>query len=87
MDERTNNYNEAMAEASNDIKAVKDRIYTGGYEFGLESTGLTHDHDLFGKVVLCPLGAFVLSSSSESEEEDEENVEVLAPAPPAPLIV
>lgn len=44
VDERTHDYNEAMAEEAKDIHVVKDRIYRGGYKFGLESAGLPDGH-------------------------------------------
>lgn len=82
VDECMNGYNEAMAEAADEIIAVMDRIYIGGYEFGLEKAGLSHKHEFFGKMVLCPPGLTTVSSTSESEEEDEEeSTEVRPPAP------
>lgn len=60
VDERTSSYNEAMAEAANEVGAVKYRIYKGGYELGLESARISRDHELFGKVVLCPPGDFII---------------------------
>lgn len=64
VDERTHGYNEAMEEAASDVGALKDHIYRGGYEFDLENAGIPRDHELFGKIVLCPPGAFSVSSSS-----------------------
>lgn len=84
VDERTHGYNEAIYEAAEKIRSVKDSIYKGGYEFGLETTGLSCDHELFGKVVLCPPGAFVVSSPSESEEENEEEERAEIPPPSHP---
>ena len=72
VEERTTGYNEALLDAADEIKAVEDQIYKGGYMFGLESAGLPREHELFEKVVLCPPGAFAVPSSAESDEETDE---------------
>lgn len=81
MDERTHGYNEAVAKAADDVGALTDRIYRGGYEFGFKSVGVSRDHELFGKVILCLPGAFVVSSSSDSKEENEEEENAEDPPP------
>ena len=72
VEEKIAGYNEAMSEAADEIKAVQDQIYKGGYTFGLESAGLPREHELFEKVVLGPPGAFTVPPSAESNEETDE---------------
>lgn len=72
VNERTTGYNEALSEVVDEIGGLKDRIYRGGYKFGLENFGLSCDHELFKKVVLCLPRAFIIPSPTDSEEEGEE---------------
>ena len=75
VDEQNASYNEAMSEAVDDIKVVQNQVYKSEYEFGLESAGLLRVHELFGRVVLCPPGSFVIPLSVDSEEETDEEGE------------
>lgn len=64
-----------MSEATDEIGAIKDWIFRGGYEFSLESVGLSRDHELFSKFVPCPPRPFLVSHSADLEEEGVEEDE------------
>lgn len=61
-----------MNDSADEILLVRDRIYKGGYEFGLTSVSLPSDHELFGRTVLYPPRPFLALTSVESREEDDE---------------
>ena len=72
VDVKEEGYNEAISKAANEVAGLKNTIYKAGYEYGLTCAGLQNYYKLFGKVVLCPPGAFTLPAPSATLEEDAE---------------
>ncbi|KAM7498294.1 hypothetical protein LguiA_022708 [Lonicera macranthoides] len=71
VDERSSNYNEALAESAREVLKLKDIIYQGGYKLGLSNTGIPPDHEFFDRPVLCPPNLYTAEVSLDSEEDDE----------------
>lgn len=51
-------WDEATEVTTEQICSLKDLIYKAGYTFGLESAGISNDHELHAKTVLCPPRTF-----------------------------
>ena len=63
------------------MKAIKNQVYRGGYEFSLKCAGLALEHELFERVVLCPPDICAAPPPSESDEEiDEEGKQEIVDA-------
>lgn len=72
-------WNKATNAVVDQIFTLKDKIFRAGYDLGLDSAGIPNDHELYNRVVLCALGAFVAEVVNLGQENvangENENVE------------
>lgn len=65
-----------MDAADDQLRSIKDVIYRAGYDFGLVNAGISDNHELHSRTVLCLPRAFTAivvnpCQALPADEEDE----------------
>lgn len=53
-------YEEVISGAADAVDGLKNKIYKVNYEYGLNCAGISDDHELYNREVLCPSRASTL---------------------------